>query len=70
MHCHKSERKRSTCIACFTNYHSRMSGLCLKAEEGKLQLCAGGDDEEELVSAEKAASSRGKLFLRGSTHLQ
>ena len=31
---------------------------------------AGGGDEEELVLAEKAASSRGKLFLRGSTHLQ
>ena len=34
------------------------------------QLCAGTGDEEELVSAEKAASSRGKLLLRGSTHLQ
>ena len=34
------------------------------------QLSAGAGDEEELVSAEKAASSRGKLLLRGSTHLQ
>ena len=36
VHCHKSERNWWTCKTCFTNYQSRMSGLCLRGDEGKV----------------------------------
>ena len=45
--------------------------FCMKYPWPSSYDCARDEDDEELVGwAEKAAWSRGKLFLRGSTHLQ